>query len=1051
LTALLALLVAVAPVGESRQVLILADGAARAYVIPGPLIVERSESVFVAGVLADPAGYTLDYRRGELRFAKALPAWTPVTVTYRCVRFSGLREEYGRQAEGSGLRPEERGPVQASEQTAVRVDTVAWWAAPELGLSGSKTVGVSAGTGGIGLSQATRLGLSGEVEGVVIDAELSDQSSPIPPEGVTRDLQELDRISIGARGRRWQGTFGDVDLSIPAGRFGNLSRRAVGALVEAALPKSGSDTLLRVRAAYARPRGQYGRVRLDGIDGMQGPYVLAPDGRSAQVVPASEEVYLDGTRMTRGWDEDYTIDYSTGELVFTSRRVIARRSRVEAEFQYATDAYERTIAGATATAAPGPAELGVGVFREGDDPQRRIAEELSDEQRAYLAGIGADTGRAWLPGAQRVGQGRGDYVRDGDHYRYVGRDSGDHTVRFTLKGDSSGAYIYDPLLLYYRYVGPDAGNYVDSFRAVLPGRLDAACGSAGFRLRGFSGRAEGAFLRRSLNLLAPGGAAADAPAGAAEAGWADSLYSVRFKYMTQAPGFSLPGQRSDRDFAYRWAGATEEERQSSGEAALEARPWRHARLSMDAGRLYRFCGPPVDRLAGGARVGWLSAELSRVGERTLAGVALAPVVRWFRPGAGWQQEVWSDRRDRVVRLSAAGVPREELSAGLEYRLTDADSADSTTGTWTPRSRAQLLQTSVSLSLHDALRGEASGGGHRVVRLPAGGVDLDQLTGRAMLTFAPRPGVRMQADAAQSYRRMQLRDEQFRYVGPHQGEYRLDTLTGRYVFDPEGEYERVVVATGRFAAAREQTASATADIALFDPAVLSGSVSRSTTVADSGLLAEATRYDARLTLRAAEPLLSVFVKASGDVGADRTLAVTGKSTSRYQEYLELASERLPWADLRARVERQDARRMSGSAGPEYEESGWRLEVWPILGKALRLELTLAGEVAMIAEPTAYPELGRFQLRTIEAGLARSLVIGKALRLRLNAGVVERSSQVRSLPFDIGLTRPLGLTASAGAELEQVLNELLTLSGRYRFSDRPDRLPEHDAGVELRAFF
>ena len=61
------------------------------------------------------------------------------------------------------------------------------------------------------------------------------------------------------------------------------------------------------------------------------------------VIPGSEAVYEDGQRQTRGETNDYVIDYATGELTFTSNRLITQDKRVTVEFQYRTNEFTRTI------------------------------------------------------------------------------------------------------------------------------------------------------------------------------------------------------------------------------------------------------------------------------------------------------------------------------------------------------------------------------------------------------------------------------------------------------------------------------------------------------------------------------------------------------------------------------------------------------------------------------------------------------------------------------------------------------------------------------------
>ena len=77
---------------------------------------------------------------------------------------------------------------------------------------------------------------------------------------------------------------------------------------------------------------------LDLTDGVQGPYRLAGKNneRFIIVIPGSEQVFVDGIQMTRGETNDYVIDYATGEITFTSNRLIREDNRVSIEFQYRT-------------------------------------------------------------------------------------------------------------------------------------------------------------------------------------------------------------------------------------------------------------------------------------------------------------------------------------------------------------------------------------------------------------------------------------------------------------------------------------------------------------------------------------------------------------------------------------------------------------------------------------------------------------------------------------------------------------------------------------------
>ncbi|MBM3323829.1 hypothetical protein FJY69_10185, partial [candidate division WOR-3 bacterium] len=307
----------------------VADGLSAVFTMPEEIVVIGTDTVQVGDRVLGRSEYLFDYADGRVWLLAKPAAGTVVAVTRRCLRFTQPAQARVR----SVIRTE---PAPGADSTVVAmIDTVL--PGQGLGISGSKTIGVSfGGPEGGGIDQATRVTLSGDVEGISVEAELSDQSTPIPAEGTTRDIEELDRLLINLRARSWQGSVGDVDVLVPAGSFGRIERRAKGALV------SGQAGDARLTVGYAAPRGQFGRVVLNGVDGSQGPYLLAPDGRGATLVPGSETVYLDGRRMGRGWDGDYTIDYSTGELVFTDQNIISRQSRIEASFQHAAGDYERT-------------------------------------------------------------------------------------------------------------------------------------------------------------------------------------------------------------------------------------------------------------------------------------------------------------------------------------------------------------------------------------------------------------------------------------------------------------------------------------------------------------------------------------------------------------------------------------------------------------------------------------------------------------------------------------------------------------------------------------
>ncbi|MCX6843561.1 MAG: hypothetical protein NTX53_14905 [candidate division WOR-3 bacterium] len=1062
-------LVHASPLGVPCQTLIVSDGISTVYPVEHGFLIPGTDTVYMSGRRLDPADYTLDYNTGYVIFWRRPEKWTPIRVTYRCVTFPGQQKEYRlRQLPVSS----DQSPV--AESSAVLAVEPSLRAADSTGLdlSGNKTLGVSFGGGDAGIDQATRVAITGSVEGIAVDAELSDQSSPIPAEGTTRDIDELDKLLINLRGEQWRGSFGDVDLRVPVGGFGAIERKAVGATAGWGAGRQGTMNDERgtmnegpgvgLYAGYASPKGLFGRVELTGVDGSQGPYVLAPDGRAAQIVPGSEEVYLNSSRMVRGWDADYTIDYSTGEVLFTNRRVIDQLSRIEATFQYVTGDYSRAVVVGGANVGvrgrgPGVggqgsgADLSVGLFREGDDASRNFMEDLTPEEQESLAAIGGDTTRAWLDGATYAGAGKGDYVKSGDHYVYAGRDSGDYQVRFTLVGDSLGDYRYNDTILAYSFAGPRGGNYVAKRRIALPQRNEAAHARLGLKQQGFNVGLEGLFQRRDLNLFAPGGAPDDAGALGLDIGWQDSSYGVNYRHRLQGARFEVPGASPAIDFTYRWAGTPETELHSSDEVSVRAKPVAFLSLGGEAGRLDRFNGGPVERYQGSAQVGWLGYDVTRVADITRQNVLAAPHAGWFYPKAGWQTEVDSTEKSSVWLAGMEVKPVSALTAGVDYHQSGFYEPDSIAGVWRRTSRGRLAEARADWTSGTAFRLGAMAGLNDRHFDSGTDEDWNQLLASLSGSATPRAGLRMQADFNQSYRKVQLKDELFRYVGPGEGTYRRDSVTGGYVPDADGDYERVVVATGRFAQAREWSLNGSGDVSMFDPAALSGSFSQTRTSTDTAVLSELSRQDLRLVVNALEPAVTPTLGANSEFSADRTLAATGRASSHQQVYLEFYSDRVPGIEGRARAETDRTLRRLGAGDIDFDETGWRVQASPIIGTRLRLEAELGYEQKAIAEPVSYPELGRFSLAAVDVSLARTFSFGSRTRVRASVALARRTSSVEALPFDVGLDEPLGISPGAELTFEHSFSDVLSASARYGFQDRPDRASEHRLSAELKAYF
>ena len=443
---------------SGRRTLVVRGGEAREGIhLPDTLVVAGTDSVWVdAAPLVRGVDYDIDYARGRLTLVEAPPDSASVVVSYLYLPL-GLAPVYRcAEIESMAVLPEgfarEARLVEAYAASAPRPSP------PGLRVGGSKTFGITMGSDrDPTLEQSLRMSISGRItRDVTVNAYLSDQNTPLVPEGDTEELRALDRVLIEIEGEGVAATMGDYELAIEGGSLGRLRRELSGAMVTADLRS------VNVLAAGARLAGQFASLTFRGVNGKQGPYLLtdASGSTGIAVVAGSERVWLDGERLRRGRDNDYVIDYGTGEIEFTERRPITSDNEITVDYEYALSDYERDIYAGRAALEVGGERVGLGVsfFREADDRNASASVTLTDEMIAVLEAAGDDAELAHDDGVDSVGMGYGDYVMiEEGVFEYAGADSGDYDL--TFERCEGGEYEYDYTDGRYVYVGPGQGDY----------------------------------------------------------------------------------------------------------------------------------------------------------------------------------------------------------------------------------------------------------------------------------------------------------------------------------------------------------------------------------------------------------------------------------------------------------------------------------------------------------------------------------------------------------------------------------------------------------------
>ena len=425
--------------------------------------------------LGEGKDYSVDYGRGKMIFLTLPDSGSKVTIKY-CRLPVTLKRQYARdwridspeiksdtlQAEAESERDRSEKPSDSTER---------------LNRSGSIFRGIRLGTDqGLRLQSGLRLQVSGMIaSNIEILGSLTDQNTPIQPEGNTQTLQEIDKVFVEIRSPGLRATLGDYVFSIDGSEFGRYDRKLQGIM------GSAENTVGRIRISAAASKGNFTTNTFLGEEGNQGPYQLTgPQGKREIIVLAgTEKVWIDGELMVRGEENDYTIEYGNGQIIFTRHRLITEESRVTVDFEFSDQAYQKEIYGGEGALRlwNDRLTLRASFLREADDGDSPLDFSLTDENLNVLRQAGDNPDSAFVSGAVYVGDGKGMYTAVDSFgttiYRYAGLNEGDYEVRFSYAGTGRGSYSLQGYGIFL-YEGEGKGDYVPLRYLPLAGRHQTA-------------------------------------------------------------------------------------------------------------------------------------------------------------------------------------------------------------------------------------------------------------------------------------------------------------------------------------------------------------------------------------------------------------------------------------------------------------------------------------------------------------------------------------------------------------------------------------------------
>lgn len=354
-------------------------------IIPGSFKIHYSNKEAVPDSL-----FRLDPYRSYLFFAPELKAVTDsVQIRFRVfpINFSA---ESRRKEPGLGtIDPLRKSRFYTLPESPNPFDP----AGSSLNTSGNLSRGIQIGNNqDASLSSNLNLQLHGAINrDFRIEAQLSDSNIPVQPEGNTQQIRDFDRFFMRIYSDKTQLLAGDFVLDSPEGYFIRNNKNLQGAQIQTVVsPSTEREGTLRVRGTAAVAKGKTYRMPLAGMEGNQGPYRLyGRDGELyIQLIAGSEQVYLDGKLLTRGENEDYTINYNTAEISFTPRVLMTKDKRIIVQFEYTERSFTRFLVAADTRWKNKNGDFYLNVYSESDARNQPLLQELNTDQKNLLASIG---------------------------------------------------------------------------------------------------------------------------------------------------------------------------------------------------------------------------------------------------------------------------------------------------------------------------------------------------------------------------------------------------------------------------------------------------------------------------------------------------------------------------------------------------------------------------------------------------------------------------------------------------------------------------------------
>ena len=359
-----------------------------------------------------------------------------------------------------------------------------------LNTDGSITRGITVGNN---QNMVTNSNLDLQITGKLSDkvslrASIQDSNVPLQNGGYSQKIDEFDQIFIELFGKDWSIKAGDLFIENRKSMYMNFNKKVQG--ISTKFTFEGEKSKTEIEAAAALARGQYAKSNFIGQEGNQGPYKLKGTNGELYIliISGSEKVYVNGRLLTRGENNDYVIDYNSGEIRFTSLFPITADMRIAIEYQYTDRNYTRYLGYGGINHKTKSWDFSGYVYTESDIKNQPLQQNLNEEQIKILQEAGNDVNQMLAPSAYEDTYSENKVLYKKEDFNgteiFVYSNNPDdqlYSVAFTFMGANLGNYELastSGIGKIYRYVEPigdlPQGSYEPVSRLIAPTKLTVA-------------------------------------------------------------------------------------------------------------------------------------------------------------------------------------------------------------------------------------------------------------------------------------------------------------------------------------------------------------------------------------------------------------------------------------------------------------------------------------------------------------------------------------------------------------------------------------------------